>query len=346
MLFGISIQGPYAPEMPREGHFESVRESAIAARDAGFDFITTSQSYLNAGPPTHSLATIPLLARLAADLGEMRLMTGVLLVPLDHPLRLANELATLDCICGGRLDIGMGLAYRKEEFENFGVDIRTRGKRFDEALDVLRLLFTRDPLDFDGRFFKFRNVRSRARPIQQPHPPFWIGGYSAAAVKRAAERGDGWYPGAFAELSVLKQQVALYRDSVRAAARPGQKDRLMVLRFTWIDEDRQRAQRLAEEHAEGPHRNYVGTGLRESLAEYRNRPWLQGQDLFVENWFAGNPDDIVDQVSLYLRELRPERFNFRVSVDPMAHGDAHKSVRLMGREVLPRIRRVAAELGL
>lgn len=342
MLFGISIQGPYAPDQPREQHFQSVLESAIAARDAGFDFITTSQSFLNPGPPTHSLATIPLLARLAADLPGMRIMTGVLLVPLNHPLHLVNDLATLDTICGGRLDIGMGLAYRKQEFDNFGVDMKTRGRRFDEAIDVMRMLFTQDLVTHDGQFFQLHEARSRARSIQQPHPPFWIGGYSAAAVRRAAERGDGWYPGAFAELSVLKEQVAVYRNTIKELGKPAQQDRLMVLRFTWIDEDRKRARQLAVEHAEGPHRNYVATGLRESMAEYKSRPWLSGQDLFVENWFAGNPDDIYEQIKLYIEVLRPNRFNFRVSVDPSAHADAHKAVRLLGREVLPRIRKFAA----
>ena len=344
MLFGISIQGPYSPDQPRERHFQSVLESAIAARDAGFDFITTNQSFLNPGPPTHSLATIPLLARLAADLPGMRIMTGVLLVPLNHPLHLVNDLATLDTICGGRLDIGMGLAYRQQEFDNFGVDMKTRGRRFDEAIDVMRKLFTEDLVTHEGQFFKLHEARSRARSIQRPHPPFWIGGYSAAAVKRAAERGDGWYPGAFAELSVLKEQVAIYRKTVSDLGKPPGQARLMVLRFTWIDEDRKRAQQLAIEHAEGPHRNYVATGLRESMAEYKSRPWLSGQDLFVENWFAGNPDDIYAQIKLYIEVLRPDRFNFRVSVDPSAHADAHKAVRLLGREVLPRIRKFAASI--
>ncbi|MBI4189581.1 MAG: LLM class flavin-dependent oxidoreductase [Betaproteobacteria bacterium] len=343
VLFGISVQGPYSPDAPRERHFPGVLESAIAARDAGFDFITTGQEYLTPGPAIYTLAAIPLLARLAADLPGMRIMTGVYLVPLDHPLRLVNDFATLDTISGGRLDIGMGLAYRKPEFENFGVDIKTRGRRFDEAIDVMRMLFTQDLVTYEGQFFKLHEARSRARAIQRPHPPFWIGGYSAAAVRRAAERGDGWYPGAFAELSVLKDQVALYRKTISDLGKPGQ-GQLMVLRFTWIDEDRKKAQQLAKDHAEGPHRNYVATGLRESLAEYKSRPWLSGHDLFVENWFAGNPDDIYEQIKLYIEVVRPDRFNFRVSVDPSAHADAHKAVRLLGREVLPRARKFAASL--
>ena len=341
MQFGVSIQGPYSPDQPRELQFQGVLESAIAARDAGFDFITLNQSFLNPGPPTLALATIPLLSRLTAHLGDMRLMTGVLLVPLYHPLHLVNDLATLDVLSGGRLDIGMGLAYRQPEFDNFGVDFKTRGRRFDESIDVLRRLFTEDLVNHDGRFFKLHDARSRARPIQLPHPPFWIGGYSEAAMKRAAKRGDGWYPGAFAELSVLKEQVVTYR---RLTAELGKPDKLMLLRFTWIDEDRNRARKLAEEHAEGPHRNYVGTGLRESIAEYKSRPWLSGQDLFVESYFAGNPDDIYEQIKLYIEQLRPDRFNFRVSVDPSAHADAHKAVKLLGTEVLPRIRKFAASL--
>lgn len=341
MLFGISIQGPYSPDQPRDRQFPIVLESAIAAREAGFDFITLNQSFLNPGPPTLALATIPLLSRLTAHLGDMRLMTGVLLVPLHHPLHLVNDLATLDTLSGGRLDIGMGLAYRQPEFENFGVDFKTRGKRFDESIDVLRMLFTQDVVNHDGRFFKLHDARSRARSIQLPHPPFWIGGYSEPAMKRAARRGDGWYPGAFAELSVLKEQVATYR---RLTTELGKPDKLMLLRFTWIDEDRNRARKLAEEHAEGPHRNYVGTGLRESIAEYKSRPWLSGQDLFVESYFAGNPDDIYEQIKLYIEQLRPDRFNFRVSVDPSSHADAHKAVQLLGREVLPRIRKFAASL--
>lgn len=340
MLFGISVQGPYPPGAPRDRQYATVQTAALAAKRHGFDFLTVNHSYLHPGPITYGLSPLPLLARLSADVPGMRLMTGVYLVPLDHPLRIANDMATVDVISGGMLDIGMGLAYRQEEFDNLGVNIKTRGTRFDESIDVMRRLFTEEKVDHKGKHFQLTGARLHTLPIQQPHPPFWIGGYSDVAVRRAAERGDGWYPGAFGELGVLQRQVELYRKTLKAAGKPGN-GQLAVLRFTWIDEDREKAREAAKAHSQSANRGYVGTGLRESLPEYRNRPWLQREQLFEENWCAGNPDDIIQQVTTYIKLLNPDRFNFRVAVDPSSHSAATKAIELLGKKVLPRLRALA-----
>lgn len=341
MLFGISIQASYPASKPRDGHFDAIRETAITARDLGFDFVTTGQIFQTSAPPTYLLSPIPLLARLAADLPTMRIMTGVLLVPLAHPLHLVNDLATLDAMCGGRLDIGMGVGYRPAEFENFGVDKKTRGRRFDESLEVMRLLFTQDAVTYDGQFFQLQEAQSRGRSIQTPHPPFWIGGYGDAAIKRAAERGDGWYLGGFAELSVLKDQVAQYRKTIKELGRPAEKDQVMLMRMTWIGEDRERAKANALKHAAGPQVRF--TGLRASLAAYDSRPSLTGEEMISENWFAGNPDDVYEQAKVYIEQLGLRRLNFSVQRDPES-ADPNASLRLLGTEVLPRLRKLAASL--
>ncbi|HET9724609.1 MAG TPA: LLM class F420-dependent oxidoreductase, partial [Actinomycetota bacterium] len=143
-------------------------------------------------PEEPILEPVVSLAYAAARTTTLRLGTGVIVLPLRNPLVLAKELATLDVLSGGRVMFGIGVGYVEREFRALGASFEDRGDRTDEYLGAMLALWTEDHPSFEGRFYAFEGVRSHPRPLQQP-PSVVIGGWSPPALRRAAERGNGWY---------------------------------------------------------------------------------------------------------------------------------------------------------
>jgi probable F420-dependent oxidoreductase len=132
------------------------------------------------------------LSYVAAITSRITLGSSVFVLPYRHPVVLAKELASLDVLSGGRLLLGIAAGWLKEEFDLLGVPFRERGQRTDEYIAILRALWTQERVNFHGRYFAADNAAFFPKPIQQPHPPIWIGGGSPAALRRVARLGDGW----------------------------------------------------------------------------------------------------------------------------------------------------------
>jgi probable F420-dependent oxidoreductase len=135
------------------------------------------------------------IAWLAGQTKRIRFHTSVMVVPHRPAVLTAKILATIDVLSGGRLSVGCGAGWMAEEFAALGTaPFAARGAVTDEYLQAFRALWTEDNPRFDGTYVKFANVIFTPKPVQKPHPPLWIGGESAPALRRAAKLGDGWYP--------------------------------------------------------------------------------------------------------------------------------------------------------
>jgi probable F420-dependent oxidoreductase len=161
------------------------------------------------------------LAFVAAATQRILLGTGVLLLPYHHPVVLAKRLATIDTLSKGRMRLfTVGLGTLPGEAKAMGVDFSTRGRRTDEAIDVLRLLWEGDEkgVSFDGEFFGFENVTSYPKPHRATHLPIHVGGSSRAAARRAGQRGDGYFPGG---TLTLEERAIQWKLAQAAAAEAG-----------------------------------------------------------------------------------------------------------------------------
>ena len=138
--------------------------------------------------------TVATLAWCAAATEKIRLMSYVAVLPYRHPLDSAKAYATVDALSGGRLILGVGTGHVREEFEALGLDFRKRGRLLDEAIDAITQAFQEEYPEHEGAAFHYADVGQKPRPVQQPRPPIWVGGSSKAAIRRAAERADGWLP--------------------------------------------------------------------------------------------------------------------------------------------------------
>jgi probable F420-dependent oxidoreductase len=137
---------------------------------------------------------ITTLAFVAGLTSKIRLATGVMILPQRHPFYVAKEIATLDQVSKGRALLGIGSGWCAEEFTALGLDFHQRGKRTDEAMQALRVLWREDPSTFRGAHFNFERIRSFPKPVQTGSVPILVGGHSRAAARRAARYGDGFYP--------------------------------------------------------------------------------------------------------------------------------------------------------
>jgi len=179
-----------------DGYWD-VAEIARRAEALGFDRITMGEHVMDGNPPRPTLMNIPAMAAAAGATSTIRIMTGIVIVPLYHPVMLAKLTATLDQVSNGRLDFGIGISGQRAteiEFQALDIPVRTRGKRTDEMLDVMKRLWTEEHVSHSGRFFNFEDVTLLPQPIQKPYPPIWVAGRSDAAMRRAAVTCDGWYP--------------------------------------------------------------------------------------------------------------------------------------------------------
>ena len=161
---------------------------------------------------------LTVLAFVAAHTRAIRLGVSVLILPLYQPVVLAKALATLDVLSAGRLDVGLGLGWSRDEYEAAGVPWSRRGARADEFIRCLTAAWTDDPMEFAGEFYRVPRARVAPRPVQRPHPPLLLGGYHPEALRRAAELCDG-YTGGNIPLADLRPTVARVREAAAAAGR-------------------------------------------------------------------------------------------------------------------------------
>src|SRR5712691_4302912 len=142
-----------------------------------------------------AMEQLTLMAFVAAKTTTLRLVTSVMILPYRNPVLTAKMLATIDVLSRGRVTVGVGVGWLREEFEALGAaDFDRRGAVSDEYIRIFKKLWTESPASFEGKFYRFRSLKCLPQPIQKPHPPIWIGGHSPAALRRVARLGDGWHP--------------------------------------------------------------------------------------------------------------------------------------------------------
>ncbi len=173
---------------------------------AGFRFVAFTHSYQYGG-----MQPFVTMARLAPAAGTLRMATQVLLLPLLNAADVAYNVVTLDHICEGRLDLGIGIAYHLKELEVGGITRRDRVPKFEEGLELMRKLWTGEEVHHQGRYFNMDGVRMGLTPYQQPHPPIWIAAHSHGAAARAARLGDGIVVGPQVAHSDVKALVQTFR---------------------------------------------------------------------------------------------------------------------------------------
>lgn len=195
--------------------YAEIIEQIVWAEGLGYDDVWLTEHHF--ADDGHAPSPLPQAAAIAVKTKKIRIGTGVLLLPLYHPVRVAEDGATIDILSGGRFELGVGVGYRVEEFAGLGILREQRGGRANEGLEIIRRLWEGETVTYKGKYFQIENARLTPEPVQRPRPPIWVGGFAGAAVKRAARLGDGYigtgemktqYQAYLAELKALGKDTA------------------------------------------------------------------------------------------------------------------------------------------
>lgn len=208
MRYGLFVSAQHPAEADPSRYLHEHLEQVKFVRDNGFDSVFAGQHFLP--DPFQMLQPTPLLARLASESGDMTVGSGVYLAALLNPVELAEQVATLDIICGGRFVFGVGLGYRAEENAAFEL-FSHRARVLEEKLDVVRRLLEGERVTAAGHGYRLEDAKLSLRSISKPRPPIWLAANSDAAVRRAARLADAWFVNPHTTVDELERQIALFK---------------------------------------------------------------------------------------------------------------------------------------
>ena len=334
MKIGMFVNSQYVSGEAMPDKIQESVEQVSAAREAGFDLICAGEHFLAA--PYQMSTTIPLLARLAGEAGEMEVASTVILVPLHNPVEMAESVATMDAICGGRFTFGIGLGYRDEEYTAFGVGRGERLGRMREALEVMKLLWAEGEVEFHGKYYHVPKVRTSTRPVQQPHPPIWVAANSDAAIRRAARWGYPWLINPHATVPMVADQLSQYRRTLEQANQPVPQV-MPMMRELHVAQDRETAYLESQPYLESKYAAYASWGQDKALPGEESFT-IPYQDLARDRFLLGSPEDVVREILRYGDDLGVNYLIFRMQWPGMSHEQCLRQIEIMGREVIPKVK--------
>lgn len=314
--------------------FKDILRIVDAAQEEGMTYIAIGQHFLYGD--LRWLQPVPLLARLAAHVGpEVRLATQILVGPLYHPVMLAEEIATLDIVTEGRAIFGVGLGYRAEEFDYFGVPYKERGRRLNETLDIVKRLWTEDEVTYDGEFWKLDGVRPHIKPVTQPHPEIWVGGHAIPGVRRAGRFGDGFACPPETPLYEIAERYEIVREEF------GKRDKVFtpqpLRRNTMIaDSDVKAAEEYARV-AQGRYITYTQRGLDVMDGGELERDFMKA---VAGHAVVGTSDTVTERLVEIVTSLPVDPLLLRPQWPTMSADEAIASIRTLGKQVIPTIRAI------
>jgi alkanesulfonate monooxygenase SsuD/methylene tetrahydromethanopterin reductase-like flavin-dependent oxidoreductase (luciferase family) len=332
MQFGLMMRGQFPREDNVADHFEAMLEQARRAERLGYDSITKGSHYSTY--PLQDLQLIPFLSRIAAEAPSLRLVTGVVLLPLHKPLDIAEQIGTLDIMTRGKAVFGCGIGYRDVEFEAFGMTRKERGRRFEENLTAIKRLWTEETVTMKGSHFNLIEAACSARPVQKPHPPIWIGGSADAAIRRAARMGTCWYIGPKDRLDAVAGRVETYKRALDEADKPFP-DEFPFRREVFVAPTREEAYHLAKEPIMNKYKAYNAWDVDRSESGELGQPF---EDLIKDRFFIGSPDDVAEQIVRFHKRVGMNHVVISMHWPGLEVARSIEAMELFAEEVIPRVR--------
>ena len=334
MQFGLMLRGNFAQEDNMRARLDEHLEQVRRARDLGFTSITKGSHYST--HPFQGFQQLPFLTRVSAEAPEMRVVAGIILLPLHKPLDLAEQLATIDVISGGKLTVGVGLGYRDVEFKAFGTSKEESLKRFNENLEAIRRLWSEEKVWMRGSHFELDGASCSVKPLQKPHPPIWIGANADAGIKRAGRLGLPWYINPHNRLDTIERQMDVFRKALAEAGHPHPKE-IPMRREVFVAESREVALRLCGPYLKKKYDSYHQWGQDKAMPEGDNDFDVSLDALLDNRFILGAPDDVAEKIAHLSKRLGVNHLIISLQWPGMPHAMALDTMHLMAEEVFPRV---------
>ncbi len=341
MKFSLSL--PLLKDRAHRDPYHETYALAQIAEECGFDTVTIGHHHFMPGNLADPLT---FLATVAARTSTVRVGTGIFQLPIHNPVRVAEQVATIDEMSGGRISLGVGLGWWPLEYDVMGSDFATRGARMEEALTIMKLVWTQEQTSFDGRFWSFPDLTVHPRPVQSPHPPLWVAGVADTAVDRAARLGDAWICGPVQSLAKARSCLEVYRT---ACAREGRAPEWILRRYAWVGADRRQVMdEVLPAYVDG-----LMVHWRESAEDAEEQALfaridagddVSADEIAADRLLYGAPDDVVAQIERYRMLTGCDHVHAAFGAGLPADtgqaslgefADIAEMIRLFGREVVP-----------
>jgi natural product biosynthesis luciferase-like monooxygenase protein len=349
MKFGLNFFPSFrASDYSTADYFAQCLRLAERADRLGFNSIKTVEHYFY-DYGGRSPNPVVFLAAVAARTRRIRLITGAVIPAFNNPVKLAAELAVLDNLSNGRLDVGFGRAFIPKEFDVFGVSMDDSRARFEEGIDIVRKLWTEDRVSYDGKFHRFRDVHLEPRPVQTPHPPIWTAAIqSIDSFVWAGRHGYNVmivpYVGG---IEKVRGMVRAYRQAWRDAGHPPGQEQIQTSLHCYIAETRAatlesvrpRVARYIDVFKEAVdswagHQaaQYAGYAkMVESIAQTTLESMLEGHQALI-----GTPDEVVEQIAYQVDAFGEIEPSMQVNFGGIGEAEAARTLELFAKHVMPK----------
>ncbi|WP_129113797.1 LLM class flavin-dependent oxidoreductase [Halegenticoccus tardaugens] len=324
MEFGIYLN-QYGDERA-EFTFEDMFEQVDLMEDLGYDTAAVGERHFY---EDGFFDVRTCLSALGARTDALDIMSNIVILPIYHPLHLAEHIATLDALTNGRTRWGLSLGYRESELVNFGVAMDDRVGRFLESVEVVKRLLEGERFDHEGRYFSFTDGFVRPKPVQTPRPRFWGGGSSETAIKRAAYRCDG-FTAAVTVPETLERDVDRYYDAVEEAGKDPDNADVTIMVDGYVGETTAEAYEALDPYLLDLTAKYLEWGN----PEFEGRPGFED----IEDQLAvGTAAEVAERIETY-RDIGVDHVIFRTQFPGMDQETALASIRRFGEDVVPQFR--------
>lgn len=336
MRFGL-VYSIESPTQDWVGAYDNVLEQVLLAEKHGYNSVLVSEHHLveTGYFPSVMVAS----AGLATRTSKIRIGTGVILLPLHHPLEVAEDTAVLDVISKGRAILGVGYGYRPEEYSAFGVPLEERVSRFDEEVTIVEKLLREPSVTFHGKYFKLNNVTVMPRPVQKPRPPVWVAAKRELAVKKTARQGDAWFPDPVSALSVLKERVRVYREELKKVGKRLEEIEFPLMKEGYIASDTDTAWKDCREYVLNNYRDYLKWG---HMQDDEGRPVDPSDESALatleRRFIIGSPDDCIERIERHIKELGVNHMLFRIQFCGLPHKKSMNAIKLFAEKVFPQFK--------
>ena len=341
MEFGtfLLLQTPSAE--PSDVVYRRGVEITQAAEELGFKNMWLAEHHFS----TYGLLSRPLTyaLHLADRTKRIRVGTAVIVVPLHHPLTIAEEIATVDLLSGGRLDVGLGRGYQRYEFERFGCDLGESRQRWEEAVDVVMLALSGKTFSYDGKYYRIPETTMFPQPVQKPHPPMWVTAQSPDSIVTTARRGFNLLTGGYGvSLARLREFRAAFEKAL-AESPPARAPRVGVQRPVYVADSDAEARAVVEQARWNMR---VTLSLRNNYERVEDGrampippPNEPSTEDFLENFSViGTPDTCIRRIRTLQEAMHIDHFNCSFSFGDLPQDQILTSMRRFASDVMPAFR--------
>ncbi len=330
---------PCTQDPPRGENIGRVLREAIVeaqtAEESGFDSCLFSEHHQQED------CYIPNVILMAGMAGvrtqKIKVGTCVTLIPLCHPVHVAEDAAIVDQITGGRMILSVGVGYQERDFTAFGLSIKERAGRTEEGVEIVKKCWSEERFSYHGKFYQLDQVIITPKPLQKPRPPIWMAAWTDVGLKRAARTTDAWITSPLEHVQVIKRFADVYRQE---AQKHGKKPFLALMRDVLVSDSWEAARRES-----GPlmytHKFYFrnnGYAMDDVLKNVKSEDGWTFDVAAPNRLIAGSPKDCLEQLRMWQREVRPDYLVLRMRhPGGPPHERVKEAIRTFGREVIPQL---------